>query len=600
MSKTRIRQTWLWWLGLVFKHKLILTAAIGCMLIFLAGEALMPWVVGLVIDYLRQESVISAGVVTLPLVGELAIIDALLLMLLAGIGLVLLRNFAQYGRDALFNEVGERVHLDLRQHLFDHLQKLPLSFFDKSYTGRIMARITTDADALYHILNQGTIHIIGHGILITTMSVSLFFIHPGLALTLFACVPVLLVLVGFTRKRARDAGRGQREALGTIYNRLQERISGIRVIRSFGRNDLESEAFAQDLRELYYHNRRLVRGYSKLGAMSNACTRLTGILILCLGGIAVVNGNLTPGLLVTFYLASSVILQPLSAMAHAITQHLTDSGVAIERISEILDQHTSDEDEEGKTQCPPLQGHVVMQHVDFSYIPGQPVLRNISLEAEPGACIALVGPSGAGKSTLVDLLCRFYVPDQGNIIVDGHTIHDLSPGSYRQQIGYVSQDTFLFHGSIADNLRIAKPDATDAELREACRKANALQFIEAIPEGFAALVGERGITLSGGQRQRLGIARTLLSDPKLLILDEPTSALDAESEMLVMDAIKKSFAGRTCIIIAHRLATVRHADHIYVFDHGGIVEQGDHESLVHNQGLYCELAIKQGLASSCT
>ncbi len=589
------RKTWAWWLGLVFKHKLVLTGAITCMLIFLAGEALMPWVVGIVIDTLRDPAILEAGKIMLPGFGVTDLTAALMIVLAFGVGLVVLRNFAQYGRDAFFNEVGERVHLDLRQRLFDHLQKLPLSFFDKSYTGRIMARITTDADALYHILNQGTIHIIGHGILITTMSVSLFFIHPGLALTLFACVPALLILVGITRKRARDAGRNQREALGNIYSRLQERISGIRVIRSFGRADEESEAFAEDLRELYAHNKKLVRGYSKLGAMSNACTRLTGVLILCLGGVAVINGNLTPGLLVTFYLASSVVLQPLSAMAHAITQYITDAGVAIERIGEILDQHTGDEDEAGKTPCPPLHGNIDLQRIDFSYVPEQPVLKNISLSANAGECIALVGPSGAGKSTLVDLLCRFYKPTKGNLIVDGHTIHDLAPNSYRQQLGYVSQDTFLFHGSIADNLRIAKPEATIEELRDACSKANALQFIEAIDEGFDAIVGERGVTLSGGQRQRLGIARTLLADPKLLILDEPTSALDAESEKLVMDAIKQCFAGRTCIIIAHRLATVRHADCIYVLDHGEIVESGNHEKLVHDNGLYCELAIKQGL-----
>ncbi len=565
------------------------------MLIFLAGEALMPWVVGLVIDHILVEQVISSQSVDFPLLGSISPSRALIYVLGFGIGLVLIRNAAQYGRDALFNEIGERVHLDLRQRLFDHLQKLPLSFFDKSYTGRIMARITTDADALYHLLNQGTVNIIGHGILISTVSVGLFFIHPGLALTLFSCVPVLLTLVAVTRKRASIAGRNQREALGNIYSRLQERISGIRVIRSFGRSEEESLAFSSDLKLLYTYNRKLVRGYSKLGALSNGCTRLTGILILCLGGLSVVNGNLSPGQLVTFYLASSVILQPLSSMAHAITQHLTDASVAIERIGEILDLQTGDEDEAGKTVCPALHGHVELQHIGFSYLPSQNVINDISIDIPSGQCIALVGPSGGGKSTLVDLLCRFYKPTNGNILVDGHSIQDLAPNSYRRQIGYVSQDTFLFHGTIADNLRIAKPEASNAELEEACRKANALEFITNIDQGFDALVGERGVTLSGGQRQRLGIARTLLSDPKLLILDEPTSALDAESEAIVMDAIQQCFKGRTCIIIAHRLATVRHTDCIYVIEQGKVIEQGTHEALVRQNGLYTELAIKQGL-----
>ena len=558
----------------------------------------MPWVVGLVIDHILIEEVIDANLVTLPLLGTVTPSNALLTVLTIGVGLVFVRNFAQYGRDALFNEVGERVHLDLRQHLFDHLQKLPLSFFDKSYTGRIMARITTDADALYHILCQGTINIIGHAILITGMSISLYFIHGGLALTLFACAPILLILVGITRKRAREAGRNQREALGNIYSRLQERISGIRVIRSFGRTTEESEAFGEDLRELYAHNRKLVRGYSKLGAMSNACTRTTGMLLLCLGGIAVVRGSITPGQLVTFYLASAIVLNPLSAMAHAITQYITDAGVAIERIGEILELQTGDEEEANKTPAPALQGDIKISDVNFGYIPGKAVIKDFSVHAKAGTCIALVGPSGAGKSTLVDLLSRFYKPDDGTILVDGHNIHDLAPNSYRKQIGYVSQDTFLFRGTIADNLRIAKQDATIEELHDACEKANALEFIKNLEDGFDTIVGERGITLSGGQRQRLGIARTLLADPKLLILDEPTSALDAESEAVVMDAIRRCFSGRSCIIIAHRLSTVRHADCIYVMDQGRIVEHGTHNYLIAENGLYTELASKQGLVKA--
>lgn len=595
MKSTSTTRTWRWWLGLVCKQKWILVGALSCMLVFLLGEALMPWVVGLVIDHILIESVIESNQVSLPLFGIVTPTQALLTVLGLGVALVFIRNVAQYGRDALFNEVGERVHLDLRQHLFDHLQKLPLSFFDKSYTGRIMARITTDADALYHILCQGTINIIGHAILITGMSISLYFIHGGLALTLFGCAPVLLVLVGITRKRAREAGRNQREALGNIYSRLQERISGIRVIRSFGRSAEESQAFHEDLLELYTHNRKLVRGYSKLGAMSNACTRTTGMLLLCLGGIAVVRGSITPGQLVTFYLASAIVLNPLSAMAHAITQYITDAGVAIERIGEILDMQTGDEEEANKTPAPVLEGDITLTDVTFSYIPGQSVIENFSVHAKAGTCIALVGPSGAGKSTLVDLLCRFYKPDCGTILVDGHNIHDLAPNSYRKQIGYVSQDTFLFRGTIADNLRIAKQDATDAEIRAACEKANALEFINNLSDGLETIVGERGITLSGGQRQRLGIARTLLSDPKLLILDEPTSALDAESEAVVMDAIKRCFAGRSCVIIAHRLSTVRHADCIYVMNRGKIVEQGAHADLIAQAGLYTELATKQGL-----
>jgi subfamily B ATP-binding cassette protein MsbA len=489
--------------------------------------------------------------------------------------------------------VGEEVHLDVRQALFEHLQKLPIGYFDNTYTGRIMARITTDCDALWHLAVNGITNILAPAISIVVVLAILFTIHVKLTLMTLILVPLLAMLYQWTRKKVLKYGLAQREVIADIYTKLAERINNIRLIRIFGRGAQESLAFSKQLRELYDRNVEMVSAHAILGSSSVMLTDITTALVLCLGGMAVIHGSLTAGDLIAFYLYARMLFSPLENIVRSSTKVFTDAEVAMTRIFELLDTPVARELHGLNRSCPRLQGNLLLDAVSFAYTPDNPVLQEISLTIEAGQRVALVGPSGGGKTTLVNLICRFYHPTAGRILADGHDIADFEIESFRGQIGYVFQDNFLFSGSIASNLRFAKADASDAEIEEACRRANAHEFIARLHHGYHTEIGERGVRLSGGQKQRLNLARVLMRNPSVLILDEPTSALDAESESVILEALDTIFRDKTCIIIAHRLTTVMSADRIFVIDKGQLVQQGDHKSLLGSQGLYRELCRKQ-------
>jgi ABC-type multidrug transport system fused ATPase/permease subunit len=392
-----------------------------------------------------------------------------------------------------------------------------------------------------------------------------------------------------------DATRNQRETLSSLYARLQERISGVRTIRIFAREQEESRLFGMDLRALYDKNVPLIRSWSRFGMRSYWITAAANACILCIGGIVVAHGGFSIGNLVSFSLYAGMLFGPLGQLVDSYAQLMTNGEVAMRRIFEVLDEPVGSEVSSGSEPCPALRGEIRLESVSFSNTPHRPVLRDVSIEIRPGERAAIVGPSGGGKSTLVNLICRFYSVDGGRILVDGADITRWDVKSWRRRISYVAQDSFIFSGTIMDNIRFGKPEATDAEVERAADHANALETIRAMPQGFTTIAGERGITLSGGQRQRIAIARALVLDPSIIIMDEPTSALDAESESILLEALDSVFKGRTCIVIAHRLSTVVNSDRIFVLSGGTIVQEGRHAELVAVPGIYRELCTRQFL-----
>ncbi|MBI5724656.1 MAG: ABC transporter ATP-binding protein [Planctomycetes bacterium] len=583
------------WLSYVLRHKRLLAPAFLAIFFGMAVDVTLPKVIGFIIDGMLTEPNIRAASVRMPFAGDMDIHWAFIAVMGVLLGLLLIRSFAGFTRYYMLAKIGEHVHVDIRGSLFAHLQRLPISYFDHSYTGRIMARLTTDTDAMWHLLNDGISSVIVPSITVIVVLIILLCLNVWLTLLSLLCVPVIALVYARMRGRAQNSTRAQREAVASLYTRLQERISGIRLIRIFGRGQDETRSFNDELQGLFNRNMELCGTFASLGAKSHFLTGSTTSIILCLGGIAAAMGKLTIGELIQFYLYSGMLFSPIDQITRASASVFTTAKIAMERIFELLDASEAVELKGPNTPCPRLTGRVEFRGVNFGYRPEKPVLKDVSFDVAAGRTVALVGPSGAGKTTIVNLLCRFYNPTGGEILIDGLPLNQFEVESFRRQISYVTQEDFLFSGTIADNIGYALPQADIQEIERAARQANAHDFISQLPHGLQTPVGERGVTLSGGQKQRINIARALLRDPAILILDEPTSALDAESESILLEALTTVFRDRTVFIIAHRLSTVMSADTIMVLDGGKIAQQGGHAALMSQEGLYAELCKKQFL-----
>ncbi|MFH1706939.1 MAG: ABC transporter ATP-binding protein [Planctomycetota bacterium] len=581
------------WFDYLMRHRRLLLAAYVSVFAAIAVEVCLPKVLGFVIDDMLKSGAVAKGRIDLPWAGDTTIRSAFLIVLAFLTVLYFIRSVAGYFRGLCLMIVGERVHLNIRQALYDHLQRLPISYFDSSYTGRIMARITSDADALWHLIHDGTLGVVAPAFTIIAVLVVMFRMDVRLTLYALAVIPVVLFFFQVARKRAGESGRAQREALAQIYSRLQERINGIRLIKIFGREESESASFSTDLMELYRQNMIMMRAFNTLGAVNLLITGAATAMILCVGGIAAARDHIKVGELMQFYIYAGMLYMPLIGITGTSARVFTQAEIALGRIFSLLDKAVAEELRAPGAPCPPLTGAVAFDRMSFAYPNGKQVLRAVSFEVGAGQTVALVGPSGVGKTTLINLLCRFYHPQSGAIRVDGIDIATLEAASFRRQISYVTQENILFAGSVAENLRFADPMATAADIETAARRANAHDFIMQLPNGYDTDIGERGVTLSGGQKQRLNIARALLRKPAFFIFDEPTSALDAESESIILDAFRTVFRGRTCLIIAHRLSTVLNADRILVFNEGRIVQDGTHRELYAAAGLYQDLCRKQ-------
>jgi len=560
------------------------------------------------VGYLRPYRGLTAGAITLllaqsvlalvcPRLTERALDVAIpkhdlgLLGLLAGLYLATLLAdlVVEYGGTLLTTYIGQRVMYDLRMQIFGHLQRLSISYFDRHAVGRLMTRVTSDVETLNELFSSGVVTIFGDAFTLVAIMGMMLAIDLRLALVTFGVIPLVWLTARIFRRRVREAFSDIRVRLARLNAFLQERLSGMRVVQLFGREEDTARRFgALNLEHLEAHLRSITI-YAVFFPAVEVLTAVAMALLLWYGGLRVLDGTLTVGVLAAFIQYTRRFFQPLQDLSEKF--NLLQSAMASsERVFALLDEPVLVREPEAPVALArPVRGEVRFEGVWFRYSAGGPwVLRDVSFTASPGQTIALVGHTGAGKTTIVSLLLRFYDPDRGRITVDGIDIRQLATADLRSIIGFVQQDLFLFTGDIQHNLTLDAPITPEAA-RQAARRVGADRFIERLPSGYHHELGERGRSLSVGERQLLSFGRALALDPRILVLDEATSSVDAESEALIQRAIAELMAGRTSLVVAHRLSTILHADEILVLHHGEIRERGSHRQLLAQRGLYDRL-----------
>ncbi len=560
------------------------------------------------LSYLRPYRWLAAGAVLLLLVQSgLALIgprlteraldvaiprmDVGLLGLLAGLYLasMLLELVVEYGGAVLTAFVGQRVMYDLRMEIFGHLQRLSVTYFDRNPVGRLMTRVTSDVETLNELFTSGVVTIFGDVFTLVAIMAMMLVIDVELALVTFAVIPLVWLTAAIFRRRVRDAFRDIRYRLARLNAFLQERLSGMRVVQLFGREADSARRFGELNREHLGAHLRSITIYAIFFPVVEVLTAVAMALLLWYGGLRVLDETLTVGVLAAFIQYTRRFFQPLQDLSEKF--NLLQSAMASsERVFGLLDEPVTVREPAHPAVLPrPVRGEVRFEGVWFRYSPAGPwVLKDISLTASPGRTLALVGHTGAGKTTIVNLLLRFYDPERGRITVDGVDIRDLTTADLRSAIGFVQQDLFLFTGDILHNLTLGAPISPEAA-RVAAERVGADRFIEKLPSGYQHRLGERGRNLSVGERQLLSFARALALDPRILVLDEATSSVDAEAEAQIQRAIAELMAGRTSLVVAHRLSTILHADEILVLHHGEVRERGTHRELLVAGGLYQRL-----------
>jgi subfamily B ATP-binding cassette protein MsbA len=515
-------------------------------------------------------------------------------LLMAGlVGLYLIYGVVSYWRSYLAGLAGHRVIFDLRLALYQHVQRMSLSFFDRQRIGAVVSRMIGDIASAQNIVGAAFVNTAMDLALVSAIAVLLFVQHWKLTLVSMSVLPFYAGITRGLNRRIRAQSRAIHDQLQELSGELHEQFAAISTIQAFTQEETEAQAFKRQSQRYLDTVLSNVRLQSVALGVTGLLTALGPILVLWYGTTEVWAGRLSPGSLMAFYAYLGMLYQPIQRLTE-LNLIVTNSLAAIDRIFEVFDTYPEVRERPGAIALPRVRGEVAFEDVTFRYDHERPVLEGFSLHIPAGSTVALVGPSGAGKSTIVKLLARFYDVEQGRVTVDGTDVREVTLQSLRRNIAIVPQEPILLSGTIAENLRYGKPEATAEEIARAARMAFAHEFIERLPRGYDSEIGERGIKLSGGQKQRIAIARAFLRDAPILILDEPTAALDPESEALIKEALRQLLAGRTALIIAHRLSTVEDAERVVVLDRGRIVEQGRHQELLsRGDGLYRRYAARQ-------
>ncbi|MCX7642287.1 MAG: ABC transporter ATP-binding protein/permease [Armatimonadetes bacterium] len=507
---------------------------------------------------------------------------------IVGVVVAVLRAALSFAHTFLANNIAQKVVLDLRRRLYSHLQLMSPSFFEHERTGQLLARVVNDVAALQSLVTIGIEDLVSAPVLIVGSLVMMIVISPQLTVIALVLLPLVGWIMWRLGRRLRKASYEIQVALGNLTALLRESFSAIKLVQAFSAEEQALSQFDRRNRQVYQHALRAIRLRTMLSPSVELIGTLGAILGLFIGGVFVIQGWLHPESLLTFMICFYTLASSTRKLTQIQAVKEQVSGAA-ERIFQVLDVQPEITDAPDAIELPTVKGEIVFENVRFRYPNGDEILRGVSFKIRPGEKVAIVGPSGVGKTTIVMLLMRFYDPTDGRILLDGHDLRKIRLRSLRQHIGLVLQDTFVIDGTVRENITLGNPDATEEEIVEAAKLAKAHDFIERLPNGYETWVGEGGAFLSVGQRQRIALARALLKKPTILVLDEVTSHLDAESEVAVQQAVEQAMQGRTVIVIAHRLSTVRNADRILVLQDGKIVEEGRHEELVSADTYYRRL-----------
>ncbi|KPL79134.1 multidrug ABC transporter ATP-binding protein [Ornatilinea apprima] len=563
-------------LAYLLPHRAALIGVFALTLFYTAFSLAGPYLMGVAIDqFIANKDLSGLGRVVLLMLGAYTV-----------------AWLSQVFADFVMAGISQKALQKIREDLFRHLQTLELHFFDQNPHGELMSRLTNDIDAINRAVSQNVTQLISNVLTVIGIMVMMLVLNVWLALAALLVIPLIMLLTARIASSTRSGFRDLQKGLGDLNATVEETISGQRVVTAFGRTESVRSVFNEKNESLYHASVKANTLAFLMMPITNVMGNLAVAILASLGGVLAINGLITVGAIAAFINYTQRFMQPIRSMAN-LYNTIQSALAGAERVFDILDRQPELMDAPGATPLEQIKGDVRFENVNFHYVEGVPVIKNMSLHASPGQTIALVGPTGAGKTTIVNLLTRFYDIQSGSIQIDGRAIDQVQKDSLRRQLGIVLQDTYLFTGTVMENIRYGRLDASDEEVYQAARLASADTFIHRLPQGYQTQLSERGSNLSQGQRQLLAIARAILADPAILILDEATSSVDTRTEAKIQKGLLELMKGRTSFVIAHRLSTIREADQVLVIKDGEIIERGSHNELLDLGGFYNHLYLSQ-------